>query len=394
VGPRAVGHAHIMGPAEKVVVVVAVVVRLAAATILLAGPWNDPARLDGWDVARFQQIADEPGRPWRDVAVEYPPGSVLLIEWLAVDDEATLHDRLVLVGLASEALVIGGVAAAWGRRAAVAALALGTVLVPMGYVRLDLVAVALAVWALAADRRGRPLMAGALLTAGFLVKIWPVVLVAVLVARRSHRSVAVTLGGVGAAVLAWLACAGLDGPAQVIGFRGATGWHVESLPGALVALLTGHEVALESGAFRIGTAWWPLRLATLLASASVLVVVARRRVPTSDRTDAASASAAVAALLAGSALLSPQYLLWLAPFAAATLAARLTGGRPAAGAVVITGLTLAVVAPPGLGSGLAPWLLTARNACLVVAVVVWVGGRHATETSGESSRVGAGDPSG
>ena len=40
---------------------------------------------------------------------------------------------------------------------------------------------------------------------------------------------------------------------QVLSLRGATGWHVESLVGALVALFTDADATLELNAYRIGT---------------------------------------------------------------------------------------------------------------------------------------------
>ncbi len=68
------------------------VVLVAAAAVLVAGPWTDQAtELAGWDVARFQQMADEPGRPYADHEVEYPPGSVVLV----AQEGYQLHDRVL-----------------------------------------------------------------------------------------------------------------------------------------------------------------------------------------------------------------------------------------------------------------------------------------------------------
>jgi hypothetical protein len=76
-----------------------------------------------------------------------------------------------------------------------------------------------------------------------------------------------------------------------------------------------------------------------------------------------------AALIVTSPLLSPQFLIWLTPWAA--LVATRAGGRLNAplvltlGAATITGLTLAVFGPPNLAR-LAPALaLTVRNGMLL-----------------------------
>ena len=60
-----------------------------------------PAYLAGWDVARFHQLADQPGRHWVDHEVEYPPGSVVLIEGLSLAGGVVagyLHPQLGIPG--------------------------------------------------------------------------------------------------------------------------------------------------------------------------------------------------------------------------------------------------------------------------------------------------------
>ena len=99
--------------------ILAVAVRVAAAAVLVAGPWtNEPSELAGWDVACFQQLADEPGRPYADHEVEYPPGSVVLIEALAGGGVVRTHRLLVTLSLAVDLGVAALVQRLGGDRAA------------------------------------------------------------------------------------------------------------------------------------------------------------------------------------------------------------------------------------------------------------------------------------
>lgn len=85
---------------------------------------------------------------------------------------------------------------------------------------------------------------------------------------------------------------------------------------------------------------------------------------------------AVSALLVTAPLLSPQFLLWLTPWAA--LARPNRSSRPAPSpaplvwpvgmATVLTGVTLAVFGPPDLDAPLPALLLLGRDACLIAAV--------------------------
>src|SRR5207248_2976313 len=79
------------------------------------------------------------------------------------------------------------------------------------------------------------------------LKLWaaPLILVAA-AAGRSWRRVVIAAAAFGAAVLVvWLALSGTDGPIQVLTFRHAKGWEIETIPGlVMVARHVGH-VAVE-----------------------------------------------------------------------------------------------------------------------------------------------------
>lgn len=404
--------------------VVAVAVRVVTAVVLIAGPWTDSAdELAGWDVDRFARIAAVNGRPWRDAQIEYPPGSVAIIEVLDTETTRTddavgvvdLHRTLVVTGLVADFAVTALVVflGRWpaGRRY----LILGLPLVPMGLLRLDLWATAFAVGAMAvALRRRRPghgpddgadrprfdpatAAVGALVAAGTMVKIWPALVVPALWAVRRVRAAmaAVVTTVVVVALWLWWAGAGLAPIDQVVSLRGASGWHVESLPGAMVALrsglTTGTEAAqFELDAYRIGTLN-PL-LVTAGRTAAVLIIVAlavRGRGSTMDPVIRAAAVmlGATAALIVTAPLLSPQFLLWLIPWAALV---PLRSGDGVAGpgprllhptlltavAAVLTGLILTVYGPSNVDRVMPAAGLVVRNLVLLTIPIscwLWLG---------------------
>ncbi len=427
--PGAIGTAALQPGAVRWLVILAVAVRVVAAAVLVAGPWtNQATELAGWDVARFQQMADEPGRPYADHEVEYPPGSVVLIEALAGGGVVRTHRLLVSLSLAVDLGVAALVRRVGGDRAAGAYLLLGLPLVPMGLLRFDLWAAlaAMGAMAVAATTTGRrpsptpgaepdrvgsantgpantrpasgPALAadvavGLLVAVGALVKVWPALLVAALWAVGRGRAAAASLVAMAAAGAAWLAWAGagLDPVRQVLSLRGATGWHVESIPGSLVALFGSSEPELQLDAFRIGRLDSRLVLAgraiTLAVVAALAVGVRRTRqaAPTGPGDRRATGMAlvmlgATSALIVTAPLLSPQFLLWLTPWAALTTSSRSSsltrtahGQVPAVltgAAAVLTGATLDTFGPAGAGRPPAALLLLARDV-VVVGIVIW-----------------------
>jgi hypothetical protein len=380
-------------------VVLLVLARAVVALALAAGPWTDqPTELDGWDVARFQAMADAPGRHYLDHAVEYPPGSVVIIEALAVSDVVTTHRLLVAGGLVVDLGIAAALAHWWRRPVALAYLALGLPLLPMGYVRLDLWAAAAAVAGGVALARRRPVLFGSAVTVGAMIKLWPVLLVAPALALGRRREAGWATGSLAVAGLVWLACAGwsLDPVDQVISLRGATGWHVESVGGSLTALVTGAEPELQLDAFRIGVLDGRLVLVGRVitaAAVAALVVAGRRATAGAGTSDTPPELAAVimlgsvAALIITAPLLSPQFLLWLTPWAAVLIGNQVAGGGPTVdrwpaaattGAVLITAATLAAFGPPHLHHPVAATALLVRDGLLVAVVagcVVALAGR-------------------
>ncbi len=398
--------------------------------MLIAGPWTDSAgELAGWDVERFARIATIDGKPWQDADVEYPPGSVVVFEVLGDIGAGTgepvevvgLHRAVVAAGLIVD-LVVAGLVTLLGRWSAGRRyLLLGLPLVPMGLLRLDLWATALAVGAIAlalipaspgeradgstgARRFGLGVVAaGVAVAAGTMVKIWPALVVPALWSMPRVRAAVAGVVATLAATALWLwwAGVGLAPIDQVVSLRGASGWHVESLPGAAVALwsgLTGGAHAdttrFELNAYRIGT------LDPLLVSVGRVVVVAvivalAVRARRSTREPVLRAAAvmlgATAALIVTAPLLSPQFLLWLTPWAA-LVPWRLHGGENGNGAsatagllhpmvltalaVALTGLILGVYGPPAVNQVVPAAGLTIRNmvlAAIPLSCWLWLG---------------------
>ena len=385
-------------------------VRLLAALALIAGPWtNEAAELAGWDIERFLTIARADGRAWRDHPVEYPPASVAVFEAL---------DRLSPTGAAGlvtahrllvSATLVADLSLAWllgrrHRRAAAAYLLLGLPLVPMGLLRLDLVAALPAVAAalLVLDARPpnpmRRTGAAVLVAVGALVKLWPALLVPALWSVRRDRTALAAIGAGVTLTAAWLLSvgAGLDPVRQIVDLRGATGWQLESVGGVvttlaeaagLLALDPSTGVRLELNAYRVGTLVpWMVTAGRLLAVAAIGALAWRAR-RTADHEALPALGAvmlgSVAALIVTSPLLSPQFLLWLTPWAA-LVTTTATGGRhrpPApvlltAAATVATGAVLTIFGPPELAHPVAAAVLAVRNAVLIALPVScwrWLG---------------------
>jgi hypothetical protein len=363
----------------RVAILVLLAVRVAALLLLLA---TDPASQEGGitgDVRRYQEMATADGTAYADFQVEYPPITYLAIQFLAGPDLAKSIAAVAISQFLCDVAIAAVLWRVWGTRSSAAYLLLGVPLIlwPFIYARIDLLAVLLAVGGMALIRRGSPTAGAAGLAAAVLTKIWPFVLAPVLVVERRWRAVAsfvftgLVLGG------AWIAVAGVDGVRQVVSFRDATGWQVESLPGVLWHLRDPSRIKFESGAFRTGVMpIWARPMLTLLSLAFVALAWwladRRRREGAADHVLYAWAPlASVLAMLLFAPILSPQYVVWFLPFAAITAA---RGDR------VVGALTLAVTALTTISYPLvlsasegALWAILpvlARNLALVALIVV------------------------
>jgi hypothetical protein len=357
--------------------------RIAVVPLTLASDGTEPSRyrtLPG-DAIRYHAIAISDGRPYRDFELEYPPVMLAAIEVIDGGDVQSTTARLMWSQLVLDLVIAAVVAWGWGRRAGIAYLTLGLpfLVYPFLYLRLDLLSVFLAVLGLALVRRRHPTAGGATLAVACFAKLWPLVVVPVLIVRRAWRALAAFVGVGAAGLAAWVAWGGIDGPVQVLTFRGAKGWEFESTVGALVRSIGGATPRIESGAWRVGEVGdWTRNLLTLALVGVVVLVwfVASRGSRSGPRVlDGLAPVAAIVAFLVLTPLLSPQFLAWLLPFAAIAAA---QGERLVPGMTFVAScLSVALLALlPDLirGETLSLFVLAARNVVLVALLAV-VGAR-------------------
>jgi hypothetical protein len=324
-------------------------------------------------VARFTEIASAEGRPYRDFPVEYPPVSLAAIEVTAGPNGNETGAHLVWLILLFDLATVAGLSFGWGPRTAVAYLFLTAPLLGFLYTTIDLIAVALAVWALALVVRGRDRLAGVALAAAILAKVWPLVLLPVMVVQRKRRALvwsgaALTLG-----TFIWVWWAGAPGLLQVATQRQTSGWEYESAVGSVLWAL-GHNLVVINDSTRVGVApgWTKaLLIGAALAGIAAVWYRASRREP---REVGFPAVAAVSVLMLSAPLLSPPYMIWLAPWAAIAWTERTGYVRWLLAALMLVG-GLMLVATSTLAD-VALWsvkaLVLLRNLLLAAVPVVYL----------------------
>ena len=349
-------------------------VRFAVVPIALSSDATAPSkyRILPGDARRFHTIASHDGQPYRDFAVEYPPVMVAAIEVIDGGTFRSTTVRLMWSQLVVDLAIAAVVAWAWGRRAGIAYLVIGLpfLLYPFIYLRLDLLSVFLAVLGIALVHRRHQYAGGATLALACFAKLWPVVLVPVLIVRRAWRALAAFVAVGVAGTTAWVAWGGIDGPMEVLTFRGAKGWEFESTVGALVRSAGGVTPHIERGAWRVGEVTslvsGLLVLAMLAGVATAWFLASGAKPRGTDVLDGLAPMAAITVFLVLSPLLSPQFLVWLLPFAAIAAA---HGERLVTGlAFIVFGLSVALLALlPELihGGTFALFVLMSRNAVLL-----------------------------
>jgi hypothetical protein len=327
-----------------------------------------------YDFERYYAIATNPGRPYVDFPVEYPPGTVLTLRAIerATGDRARFGVGLVLISVVADAAIVGALAWGWGVVAAACYAFIVTPIVDVFFLRADLWSTAFVAIAVAAWRRERRMITGVSLAAGVAIKMWPLPFFALLVApaRGRGRLKAVAAGSAAGLAIAagWIWTAGRTGLYQVLTFRGAQGWEIESTVGSLWMLVSRNSMRVESGAWRIGTTVGAVSiLLVALAALPCLWCVWR-----GGRTSHLGAGwvGGVSTLLVLSAVLSPQYAAWLAPGSAIAWA---EGDRRvamlAALAILLTNLVWKSFNPLLHGATGPLVMLLARNALLVIVVL-------------------------
>ena len=344
-----------------------IAIRVVIVVVTLSSLWARP--LIDSDVQRFSALSVAAGTPYRDYPVEYAPVELGVIRVIGSSDARATAARLIVVCFLLDLLAFAGMWSGWGRRIAITYLWLGVPLLILRYLRLWYLPVALSVWAFALLRKGRPNLAGVAAALAMFAKLWPFALVPAFLAEARRRSLAFVLAGVVGAV-GWLLLGGIGGIRQVLTFRSATGWEIESTVGVLVWLFGGGEPRWEAGAVRVGSSagltWVPAVVLVILLGAIWWKALRSRE----DLLGVPSL-VAVCALLACSPVLSLQYVGWLTPWAA--IASRDSSRTPIAAAwtiVVLTaGVTVALFQYADSLEGLGAAMLLVRNGlCLFLPV--------------------------
>jgi uncharacterized membrane protein len=252
--------------------------------------------------------------PYRDFAVEYPPGAlVAFLLPVAFGDYASAFAwQMAACGVAL-VVVVATIRVEASFYVAFAPVLTGSLILS----RFDLWPTLLTVAALAALLYGRHRLGWGLLGAAFAAKLWPFVIVP-LALVWSHRA-----GRVRAALVGLLVAAIAFVPFALIAPRGL--WHsvtgqgsrplqIESLGASLFTtfghphVITTHGSQNVAGHGAVGAGFALLQAATLLA-----LWISFARGPATEGRFVRYAAASVCAFVALGKVLSPQFLIWLIP---------------------------------------------------------------------------------
>ena len=287
--------------------------------------WSHGQLVD-WPVYRDygRAIIDHGRIPYRDFAVEYPPGALpVFVVPAPFGDYAIAFGWLMALCGVGIVAVVGAVSrfAMWF--VAVSPLLAGSLILS----HFDLWPALLATSALVLLVRDRPGWAWALLGLAIAAKLWPAVLVPLFLVR-SRRGAGWGVLTLAIAFVPFLVLAP-GGVWHSISGQASRPLQIESLPAAFLTtfgsphIVSGHgsqNVAGNGGFAAVASC------AQLLALVGVWVSYARSR-----RELERHSAAAVTAFIAFGKVLSPQFLLWLAP-----LVPLVRGRRGAAAVALLT----------------------------------------------------------
>jgi uncharacterized membrane protein len=345
--------------------------------------------------------------PYRDFPLEYPPLALIpfVLPRLVVSGQQPDFASYVWLFALQNALFSTLIALALARIVALsrpqrsAAWALGiyallvAVCAPLAPWRFDMFPALLTVLALLAVLMGRPTLAGLWLGAGVAAKLYPAVCVPVfgayyLVARQYRALALLLVGSLGATAISLVPFFVLDpnGWLSFVRYHQLRGMQIESLPAGAIALahvfgLVPAELAFNYGALHLASPladaalkWQPLASILTLAAvyASCLGRLRAERIASGEIATDSLVAYLVAALLAFVAtnkVFSPQYIVWLLPFAALLR-------RPQAGMMLVICVLTIGIFPFDYAQLLdmrpiPVLLLNLRNA-LVVALLLWL----------------------
>jgi hypothetical protein len=337
------------------------------AAIILGSTLNTPGFHALSDAAGFHRLATHAGRPYVDFEAPYPPLAIGIFKLLGPASFRGWAVHLLLLQAGCDGVIAFALWWARGVPALVRYLGLSAPLLPFVLMKYDLLPTAVAVVATVVVAR-RERLAGVLLGASVFLKVWTAALVFGFAARRQRAAFRAAVTTLGAGVAAWCWWArGLGGVRQVMTFRGAKGWHVESGPGVLLELMTRGRLHGDGGAWRVGAPPGAANAALTVLLVGAISLVWWRVAHSAGRHEIGVAeSAAVAALLVFAPLLSPQFLIWLVPWLAlAGAAGERTIERLGGAAIVLATIVLLLSEPKHADMLWVQFVLLARNGLLL-----------------------------
>ena len=328
----------------------------------------------GGDFDNYYKIGTRPGRPYVDFPVEFPVATAQAFRTLAplVGDRERFGVALVLLSMAADVAIVAALGWGWGVVAAAGYAIMAIPLLDLYLLRFDLWPTVCAAIGVAAWRRDRRSLAAIAFVAGAAFKLWPVMFLPMLLvspdARRRIAPLATAIAA-GLTVLAgWLWIAGPSGLYQVLTFRGAHGWEVESTVGAIWMIFDRSSMRVESEAWRIGTTNGSIAILLFVMGALPCLWMIWRGART--RHVGAGWAGGIGVLLFMSALLSPQFAIWLAPATGISWVEKDRRIAVLTGLVVFfTNLVFKSFNPLMHGSPRALATLLARNLLLAILVI-------------------------
>lgn len=368
------------------------------AVTFFIGPFNDESVTDLPLYSDYASIFLDGALPFRDVAFEYPPlaAPVIAVSGLAGGTASYRLAFAVLTFLFAVATVClcGELARATGGDRARAMLAAGAAPLLCGAMirtHFDLVPVVLTLAALGSLCAGRPRAGLALLGVGAAVKLYPLVVVPVVLAwlvSRGQRRAAVE--GTAVLVVVVLVVYGVALALSPGGVRDSLTYHaerpvqVESSPAVVLRALDSAGVGQATpddghrsdGLDHPGSGFVTALFAALMAAAIALLALgaAKRRGgdPPGPRALVVAGLGATVAFAAFGKVLSPQFLIWVLPLFALAVAWRM----PALAIASALAMVLTLVEFPANYQGVVdrePWalvLVAVRDATLVAVVAL------------------------
>jgi uncharacterized membrane protein len=286
--------------------------------------WRTPADGDVSELHSYGHAILSGQVPYRDFAIEYPPGSIPLFTLPALGHFVTWYRVENAVGWALVIALAGSLLFDVHRERRSNPLLLGLLalaplaIAPFTLMRFDAWPTACVLGTLVLLRR-HPNLALAVLGVGTLVKGWPILLLPLLLVHGIPRRALATFAAVVVAGWAPFLVIAHGGAYNSVAFQLDRHLEFESV-GASVLSLVGRPVQtyFEAGSWSVrgSTANAIAYAQSALQVVLVLVVaLAYRRSSRSPSDLVAAAAATVAVAAVAGKVLSPQYLLWLAPFA-------------------------------------------------------------------------------